>query len=80
MNQNEIMGMVFSGLVNQSIEYQNSKHTNLPDDQQEAIDKMLKAIHDFCENKAIIKPEYQADAFAASVLKVAAELGWNAGR
>lgn len=83
MTQNEFMSSIFSEMVNRSIaqalQNQKAGWQLLPQDQQEAQDKILDAIHDLAENKAKIKPEYQHQVFDAMVLKVAAEMGWLNG-
>ena len=77
MNQNELMSSIFSAMVNQAIVNTQSQTVLLPKDQQEAQDKILDAIHDIAENRAKIKPEYQAQVYDAIVLKIASEIGWN---
>ena len=79
MNQNELMNSIFSAMVNQAIANTQSQKVLLPQDQQETQDKILDAIHDIVENKAKIKPEYQAQVYNAIVLKIASEIGWSNG-
>ena len=79
MNQNELINSIFSAMVNQAIANTHSHNVLLPQDQQEAQDKILNAIHDMIENKEKIKPEYQAQVYNAIVLKVASEIGWING-
>lgn len=79
MNQIELMSSIFSAMVNQAIANTHSQRILLPQDQQEAQDKILDAIHDMIENREKIKPEYQAQVYDAIVLKIASEIGWNNG-
>ena len=83
MTQNEFMGSILSEMVNrliaQALQNQKTGWQLLPQNQQEAQDKILDAIHDLAENKAKIKPEYQTQVFDAMILKAAAEMGWLNG-
>ena len=79
MNQNEYFMMVFNSLVNQALVNRESNWKALPIDQQQELNKMLNAIHDFIQGKNNIRPEYQAQVFDAVVLKVAAEIGMVVG-
>ena len=83
MTQNEFMSSIFSEMVNrliaQALQNQKAGWQLLPQDQQEAQDKILDAIHDLAETKAKIKPEYQPQVFDAMILKAAAEMGWLHG-
>ena len=79
MNQNELWTNIFSAMVNQAIMNQSKHNRPLPQDQREAQEKILNAIHDLCENKGKISPEYRAQVFDAMVLKLASEIGWNYG-
>ena len=79
MNQNELWTNIFSAMVNQAIMNQSMHNRPLPQDQREAQEKILNAIHDLCDNKEKILPEYRAQVFDAMVLKRASETGWNYG-
>ncbi len=79
MSENQFMNTVFSAMVNQAIQNRGSWVSPLPPDQEEAQKKILDAIHELVENKAKIKPEYQAQVFEAMVLKFAAETNWHNG-
>lgn len=79
MNQNEWMNNIFSAMVNQAISNQQRSVAPLPEDQQEAQEKILDAIHDLLENKEKIKPEFQSQVFDAAILKIASEIGWRNG-
>ena len=79
MNQNELWTNIFSAMVNQAIMNQSKNNRPLTQDQREAQEKILNAIHDLCENKEKISPEYRAQVFDAMVLKLASEIGWNYG-
>ena len=78
MNQ-DFLYTLFSNAVNQSLMNKETRWQQLPPDQQEALDKMLDAIHDFIENKGKILPQYQEQAFDSVMLKLAAEMGWQIG-
>lgn len=77
MNQNDFFYFLFSNAVNQAIMNRQRNTAPLPEDQQEALEKILDAIHDLFENKQKIKNDYQPQAFDAVVLKIAAEIGWS---
>ena len=70
---------IFSSMVNQAIINQNNRVQPLPQDQQEALNKILSGIHDIFEGKAEIKPEYEAQIRDSVVLKIASEMGWHNG-
>lgn len=76
-NMGFLLSQFFSSLVNQSIANTRKQNIKLPQDQQEALDKILEAIHNLNENWSKIAPQYKPVAFHESILKVAAETGWN---
>jgi len=77
---NPLFHQLFSALINQSIVNQRQRTVILPKDQQDALNKILEGIHDLNENWSKIDPAYQKIAFDESILKLAAEIGWNAER
>ena len=79
MNMNNGLEIILENMINQSIYNRENRWIKLPEDQQEALDKMLKAIHDFQENREKIKTEYQAQALDAVILKAAIEMGCSFG-
>ncbi|MBE6069853.1 MAG: hypothetical protein E7211_19495 [Clostridium lundense] len=76
MNEFDIINMMFNSAVNQALINKKSRWLQLPPDQQEALDKILSAIHDLYKNQGKIRPEYRAQMFDAAALKVASEIGW----
>ena len=46
MNQAEFIQSIISGIINQSLINQQHYHNPLPDDQKQAQEDMLKALHD----------------------------------
>ena len=79
MNQYELFRSIFSAMVNQALINKNNMHDPLPPDQEEALKRILDALHDLNENKAKIKPEYQSQVIDTIVLKIASEIGWFNG-
>ncbi len=79
MNENNYFQVAFNNAVNQALLNKERMWRTLPEDQQEALDKILTAIHDINENKRKILPAYQAQAWDAIILKLAAEMGLNNG-
>ncbi len=73
-DMNYIFTMMFNSLVNQAIINKAVQWKQLPQDQQEALDKMLSAIHDLVENKSKIHPQYQQQALEAMALKLVSEM------
>ena len=82
-NEYKYINGLFSELmdraVNQAIQNQTTRWRELPKDQKEAEDKILRAIHDLFENRSKIKPEYGQQVDDAIVLKIAAELNRRNG-
>ena len=75
MNEmNYILSVIFNSLVNQAIVNREKQWQQLPQDQQEAQDKMLNAIHDLIENKNRILPQYQQQVLEAMALKIMSEM------
>ncbi|MBO4852394.1 MAG: hypothetical protein J5477_02035 [Schwartzia sp.] len=75
-NMNPLLHQLFSALVNQSIINQRQRTVILPKGQQEALNKILEALHDFNENWSKIEPAFKPIAFEESILKIASEIGW----
>ena len=75
MNENDLLYMIFNNAVNQAVLNKKNVWQSLPQDQQEALNKMLDAIHDFNENRNKIRPIYQRQAMDAVLLKMASEMG-----
>ncbi len=79
-NMNPLLHQLFSALVSQSILNHRQRTVILPKDQQEALNKILAALHDFNENWSKIELAYKPIAFDESILKIASEIGWNIER
>lgn len=75
MNEmNFILTSMFNSLVNQAIVNREKQWQQLPQDQQEAQDKMLNAIHDLFENNNKILPQYRQQVLEAMALKIMSEM------
>ena len=74
MNE-EIFKQFLSQIVNQSLINRETRWTILPIDQQQALDKILDAVHDIKSNWDKIKPEYRSQVQDAVVIKSALEWG-----
>lgn len=80
MNQFDFLNMLLSNAINQSIiNTQSRLNMPLPADQQEAQEKMLKAIHDLVSEWGKISPEYKQQVSDTCIAKAAIELGWRNG-
>ena len=73
----DFLSNAFSAMVNQALIRQSHGSAPLPQDQKEAEEKILQAIHDLFENKAKIQGPYQSQVFDEVILKIASEVGWN---
>lgn len=78
MNE-EILKQLLSQIVNQSLINRENRWTTLPADQQQALNEILKAIHDIKNNWDKINPEYRPQALDAALIKAAEELGMISG-
>ncbi len=67
----------FSAMVNGALMRRAQWPAPLPQDQKEAEEKILQAIHDLFENKEKIQEPYQSQVVDDVVLKIASEIGWN---
>lgn len=82
MNDNtltQLLQAFFNDAVNQALIRRENTCGILPQDQQEAINKILNAIHEINENQKIIFQEYRPQAWDAMILKLAAEIGYYNG-
>ncbi len=82
MNQFDFVNMFLSNAINQSIiNTQSRLNRSLPEEQQEAQEKMLKAIHDLASEWRKISPEFKQQVSDTCIAKAAVEFGWrNGGR
>ena len=75
MNEmNNYLHMIFNSIVNQAILNKEKQWKQLPQDQQEALDKLLCIIDDIDEYKNKIQPQYQQQALEAIVIKIASKM------
>lgn len=75
MNEmNNLVSIMFDNFINQAIINREKQWQQLPEDQQEALDKILDAIHDINENRNKIQSQYQQQALEAIALKIASEM------
>ena len=71
---NTLVSIMFDNFINQAIINREKQWQQLPEDQQEALDKILDAIHDINENRNKIQSQYQQQALEAIALKIASEM------
>jgi predicted nucleic acid-binding protein len=62
-------------MVDQAIINREHNWTQLPPEEQDELEQILKAIHDIQSNQKKIRPEYRRQVFDALVLKIASEMG-----
>ena len=74
MDWNEFAKNTINAWLNQSLVNRENNWRELPPDQGEALNNMLKAFDSLLDNKAKISPEYQQQVFDAVVIKVASRL------
>ena len=80
MNQFDFFHVLLSNAINQSIiNTQSRLNRSLPEEQQEAQEKMLKAIHDILSEWKKISPEFRQQVSDTCIAKAASELGWRNG-
>ena len=80
MNEmSSIISLMFSSLVNQALVNRKNRWQPLPQDQQEALNKILDAIHDIEENRNKIQSQYQQQALETIALKIASEMNMPIG-
>lgn len=75
MNQAEFIQSIISGIINQSLINQQYYHNPLPDDQKQAQEEMLKALHDLITAANKVEPQYRPQVGGTCALKIAAEMG-----
>lgn len=78
-NLNTLLSEMFDRAVNQAIKNQNTRQRLLPEDQKQAQDEILSAIHSLFESRDKIKPEYIQQVNDAIILKIAAEFNRRNG-
>ena len=78
-NLNTLLSEMFDHAVNQAIKNQNTRQRLLPEDQKQAQDEILSAIHSLFESRDKIKPEYIQQVNDAIILKIAAEFNRRNG-
>lgn len=66
--------MMLKSMINQAIINKEKQWKQLPQDQQEALDKLLCIIDDIDEYKNKIQPQYQQQALEAIVIKIASKM------
>lgn len=66
-----IMGRIDQGLINL-----NNRQNPLPDDQKQAQEDMLKALHDLITAANKVEPKYRPQVCDTCVIKFAIEMGW----
>ena len=74
---NNILYTMFDNLVSQCILDRENNWKKLPEDQEEALGRILDSVHTICEKIKEISPENQNQAREAFILKVASEFGWK---
>ena len=78
-NLNTLLSEMFDRADNQAIKNQNTRQRLLPEDQKQAQDEILSAIHSLFESRDKIKPEYIQQVNDAIILKIAAEFNRRNG-
>ena len=63
--------------VNPQYYFQVLQHQKYEQEQNDEINKAVKAIHDLCEASKKIDPSHQQQAFCACLTEMAITLGWK---
>lgn len=74
MDLNELAKSIINAWVNQALINKENNWRELPTDQAEALDNMLKALDSLIDNRTRISPEYQQQVSEALVIKLASRL------
>ena len=74
MDLNELAKSIINAWVNQALINRENNWIELPTDQEEALENMLKALDSLIDNRAKISPEYLQQVSEAFVIKLGSRL------